>query len=122
VLHEDSVSVIDGAHFEPWSLQWRRIRLNAHKGSCCAEVRDPNLSPGNALIYLAAQHPERIRSIDNHTRLSYWLPGLQCTAPHGGKWRLSPRISYFPDIKKVRLEAAWSGEVSAQHCNPIFIA
>jgi hypothetical protein len=97
----------DGADFKPWTLAWRRIKLNANIGKKPCDIRDAKTSPGCALLFVAAEHPERIKATDYQKRFGFWLPGLKCTAPGERQWRLVPYVHFDRDDRQVGLYSFW---------------
>ncbi|HEU0050630.1 MAG TPA: hypothetical protein VFQ60_01065 [Patescibacteria group bacterium] len=83
----------DGPDFTPWTLSWRRIKLDTNVGRRPFDVRDPK-SPGCALLFMAAEHPKRIKAMDRKKRLGFWLPGLWCMAPDDRVWRSVPYVDF----------------------------
>lgn len=95
----------DGTDFQPWTLSWRRIKLDTNIGEKLEDVRNAK-SPGCALLFMSAEHPARIKATDYKTRFGFWLAGLKCTAPGEGPWRSVPRVDLRLDLREVRLGAS----------------
>jgi hypothetical protein len=70
----------DGIEFVPWTLSWRRIKLDANIGKSVISAYDSSRSPGCALLFAAAEHPHRITAIQLGRRRGFWVPGLYCPA------------------------------------------
>jgi len=98
----------DSSDFEPWTLAWRRIKLKANVGKKPCDIRDDKTSPGCAMLFVAAQHPERIKATDYVKRFGFWLPGLKCTAPDGDRWRSVPDVYFDRGARRVGLHSYWS--------------
>lgn len=85
----------DGPEFTPYKLRWVRIKLDTNVGEVLYRALDEKESPGCALLFMAAQHPERIRAIDHKNRFGFWLPGLKRRAPGELQvWSYIPIVSY----------------------------
>lgn len=85
----------DGSEFVPYILKWVRIKLDTNVGEVLYRALDEKESPGCALLFMAAQHPERIRAIDHKNRFAFWLPGLKRRAPGEFQvWSYIPIVSY----------------------------
>ena len=52
---------------------------------------------------MAAQHPERIKAIDDNKCFGFWLPGLKCTAPGAVRWQFVPYVYFRRGGRQVRL-------------------
>lgn len=98
----------DGPEFKPWTLSWRRIKLDTNVGKKPCDIRDSK-SPGCALLFMAAEHPARIKATDYEKRFGFWLPGLKCTAPDGDAWRVVPYVNFYRDDRQVQLSSGWCG-------------
>ncbi len=96
----------DGPEFKPYTLRWVRIKLDTDVGKKPGDVRNPK-SPGCALLFMAAEHPERIKATDYEKRYGFWLPSLKCTAPNGGAWRNVPYVLFHRDYRQVKLDSDW---------------
>ncbi|MCR4256090.1 MAG: hypothetical protein NUW08_00090 [Candidatus Uhrbacteria bacterium] len=97
----------DDRKFKPFTLRWVRIKLDTHVGKKPVDVRDPKSSPGCALLFMSAEHPERIKVTDYKKRFGFWLPGLKCTAPDGDAWRRVPSVNFDDDDRRVGLYSDW---------------
>lgn len=97
----------DGPDFKPWTLSWKRIKLDTFVGKKPIDVRDPKSSPGCALLFMSAEHPARIKATDYEKRFGFWLPDLKCTAPGGLLWRLVPYVIFYRDYRQVKLYSYW---------------
>lgn len=93
----------DGDDFKPWTLTWRRIKLNTNVGKKPIDVRDPKSSPGCALLFVSAEHPARIKATDYKTRFGFWLAGLKCMAPGENAWQSVPYVYFSLDYRQVGL-------------------
>lgn len=107
---EDKLALLDGLEFKPWTLTWRRIKLNANVGKKPCDIRDPKTSPGCTLLFMSAEHPARIKATDYQKRFGFWLPGLKCTAPGERRWRSVPCVRFDRDCHRVRLFSRWCGD------------
>jgi hypothetical protein len=96
-----------GKDFKPWTLCWRRIKLDANVGKKPEDVRDPKTSPGLALLYVAAEHPECVMATDCKKCFGWYIPGLECTAPGYEPWQHVPCVRFNRDSRKVGLGAFW---------------
>ncbi len=103
VRYEDSTHIggktshyelIQGLEFKPWTLSWRRIKLDANVGRRPGEVRNPETSPACALMFVAAQHPVRVKAMNSKGRPNFWIPGLVylCMVDSEGGFEMIPRI------------------------------
>ena len=91
----DKLRLLEGSEpFVPYTLRWRRIKLNTNIGKKPEDVRDCKKSPGLAGLFAAAEHPARIKATDYKTRFGYWLAGLECTAPDKDAWRRVPYVHF----------------------------
>ena len=95
----------DGPDFKPWTLSWRRIKLNVGVSEKPVDLRDPKSSPGCALLFMSAEHPARIKATDYEKRFGFWLPGLKCTAPDEGRWQNVPCVGFGRDDCGVHLNS-----------------
>ncbi|MBT4857281.1 hypothetical protein HON52_03795 [Candidatus Uhrbacteria bacterium] len=87
ITDQSGLRLLKGSEeFQPWTLRWRRIKLDVNIYKGVDEVRDPKRSPGIALIYVAAQHPQRMKEILTHSRMGWSIPGLEYRTPHD-TWR-----------------------------------
>lgn len=103
----------DSPDFKPWTLSWRRIKLDTHVGKKPGDVRNPTSSPGCALLFVAAEHPARIKATDYKTRFGFWLAGLKCTAPDESPWQSVPDLGFGRGSREVGL-----GCGSRADCDP----
>lgn len=99
----------DSPEFKPWTLKWVRIKLDANVGKRPIDVRNVKTSPGCALLWMAAEHPERIKATDYERRFGFWLPGLKCMAPDRVPWSHVPCVYFYRDARQVGLRAYWCG-------------
>ncbi|MEK7183452.1 MAG: hypothetical protein AAB776_02330, partial [Patescibacteria group bacterium] len=84
----DKLRLLQGsAPFQPFTLRWRRIKLNANIGKKPIDVRSPEASPGTVLVFVAAQHPARVKATDYEKRFGWFVPGIECTAPGYEPWQ-----------------------------------
>jgi len=95
----------DGSDFKPWTLSWRRIKLNVGVNKNPIDLRNPKSSPGCALLFMSAEHPARIKATDYETRFGFWLPGLKCTGLVGRQWLSVPCVSFNRVERKVLLRS-----------------
>lgn len=109
----------DGADFKPYTLHWVRIKLDTNVGKKPGDVRNSK-SPGCALLFMGAEHPERIKATDYEKRFNFWLPGLKCTAPDGRGWRYVPCVSFYRSNRQVRLCSHPHGHFYASLAVPSF--
>ncbi|OIO52026.1 hypothetical protein COY93_03490 [Candidatus Uhrbacteria bacterium CG_4_10_14_0_8_um_filter_58_22] len=88
-------------------MVWRRIKLDAFVGRAPIDVRHPYLSPGCSLLFLAAQHPGRIRAMQERQsrHLGFWLPGLRCTEPNGSPLASVPFFCFRSEADRLCLSA-----------------
>jgi hypothetical protein len=91
----------DGPDFKPWTLSWKRIKLDTNVGKKPIDVRNPK-SPGCALLFMSAEHPARIKATDYEKRFGFWLPGLRClqTWEWSSSWRV-PYVNFDPAKSEV---------------------
>ena len=70
----DRLRLLEGSDtFVPYMLRWRRIKLNTNIGKKPEDVRNPKMSPGVALVFVAAQHPARVKATGIAFALSFNL-------------------------------------------------
>ena len=100
----------DSPDFKPWTLSWRRIKLDTHISKKPVDVRDPKSSPGCALLFMSAEHPERIKATDYEKRFGFWLAGLKCTAPGARRWQSVPYVYFYRDDRQVGLFSDLHGD------------
>jgi hypothetical protein len=110
----------DGPEFKSFTLRWVRIKLDTNVGKKPCDVRDPKVSPGCALLFMSAEHPERIRATDYETRFAFWLPGLKCTVPGGDAWRDVPHVNFDGEDRRVWLSSLWDGSSYGSLAVPSF--
>lgn len=102
----------DGPEFKPYTLRWVRIKLDTNVGKRPIDVRNSNSDehskpPGCALLFMSAEHPDRIKATDYEKRFGFWLPGLKCTDPGFEAWRFVPYVSFNRNNHQVELCAFW---------------
>lgn len=107
----EKLVLLDGLEFRPWTLRWVRIKLDANVGRKPTDVRNAETSPGCALLFMGAEHPERIKATDYKKRFGFWLAGLKCTAPGGELFRNVPYASFHRGTRQVGLDSHW-GDIS----------
>ena len=110
----------DGPDFKPWTLSWRRIKLDTDVNKNPVDVRGTKSSPGCALLFMSAEHPARIKAIDYKTRFGFWIPGLRCTSPDGWPWRHVPFVFFFRGSRQVCLYSYPDGYSSDDLAVPRF--
>ena len=118
----DKLRLLEGSEaFQPFTLRWRRIKLNASIGKKPMDVRSPDTSPGAILVLVAAQHPPRVKATDYKTRFGWFIPGLECTAPGHEPWQDVPYVSFGGrGNRQVRLDAFWCGDGNDNLGVPVF--
>lgn len=117
----DKLRLLDGSDaFEAYILRWRRIKLNTNVGKKPIDVRSVQTSPGLALLFVAAQHPARVKATDYEKRFGWFIPGLECTTPDGEPWRFVPYVCFGRDDRQVKLYASWYDISSADLSVPVF--
>jgi hypothetical protein len=89
--------------FQPFTLRWRRIKLNTNVGKKPIDVRSPETSPGAVLVLVAAQHPARVKATDYKTRFGWFTPGLECTSPGLWPWQYVPCVGFGRGDRQVEL-------------------
>jgi len=96
----------DSPDFKPWTLSWQRIKLDTNIDKKPSDVRNSN-SPGCALLFMTAEHPERIKATDYQTCFPFWLPGLKWTDSTlpGLKWADVPCVSFNHGCRAVSLSS-----------------
>lgn len=104
----DKLRLLEGSEaFQPMTLRWRRIKLNVNVAKAPKDVRDPKASPGLALLFVAAQHPQRVKVIDYEKYFGWHVPGLECTAPGLEPWQGVPYVYFSQGDRQVGLSAVW---------------
>lgn len=102
----ERLALLDGLEFVPYTLRWVRIKLDTNVGSKPTDVRNAKTSPGCALLFMSAEHPERIKATDYETRLGFWLPGLNGTVPIDvTPWQYVPCVDFRRGDRQVRLSS-----------------
>lgn len=109
-LHPGNLRLRAGATFQPLTLSWWRIRLDTYREQIPAAVLEavPGEWPGLAILFVAAEHPDRVRA--GRRRFGdQWLAGgleystPECNLPPSRRQQPPqelPAISYdgaFPD-------------------------
>jgi hypothetical protein len=74
-----SMEALPGSSFQPWTIRWTRIKLDAYKKGKAQEVRAVEKSPGLGILFLAAEHPQRIERISSKGRRAVSLPAIVCS-------------------------------------------
>lgn len=101
VEQDDGFDAIPGAEeFTPWTMQWRQLRLDRAVGEDTHKKLAPEKALGATGLFVAAQHPERVRR--GNTRnggFGLLLNGLQSEAdiPSWGKGHPGNRV-YHPAV------------------------
>jgi hypothetical protein len=103
----DRLALLDGLEFKPWTLRWVRIKLNTNVGSKPIDVRDPEASPGCALLFMSAEHPERVKVTDDEWCFRFFLPGLKCKDIGDEAWRDVPYVYFDRYDRRVELHSHW---------------
>ncbi len=105
----EKLALLDGIEFKAWTLRWVRIKLNANVDKKPGAVRNAKTSPGCALLFMSAEHPERVKATDYERRFGFYLPGLKCTVPNYVPWTHVPYVYFYfyRDDRQVRLSAHW---------------
>lgn len=103
----EKLALLGGIEFKPWTLRWVRIKLDANVGKKPSAVRDAKTSPGCALLFMSAEHPERIKATDYVKRFGFYLPGLKCTLPDSAPWARVPYVYFYRGNGRVKLDAYW---------------
>lgn len=116
----DDMAEGDGPEFKSWTIRWVRIKLDTNVGKRPIDVRKVEASPGCALLFMSAEHPERIKATDYETRYGFWLPGLKCTAPGGDAWRSVPDVRFDGDDRQVELHSFWNDSSNVYLAVPSF--
>jgi len=111
----------DGIEFRPWTLAWRRIKLNTNIGKKPIDIRDPKSSPGCALLFMSAEHPVRIKAVDYKTRFCFQLPGLKCTVRSEGRWLSVPCVFFRCECREVRLDSIGYGSSHGSLAVPVYL-
>lgn len=110
----------NGPEFKPYTLRWVRIKLDTNVGSKPSDVRDPKSSPGCALLFMSAEHPERIKATDYKMRFGFWLPGLKCTTGYGDAWENVPYVHFHRNDRDVGLYTLWNEDSHGDLAVPSF--
>lgn len=95
-----------GAIFRPNTLEWVRIKLNAHPDQNPLEVRAAD-SVGLELLASWAQHPEQVRLRRNREHLRYYLPGLELRFAEESSWRSVLYTRFDQEQHSVSLTHDW---------------
>lgn len=106
--------------FQPFTLRWRRIKLNTNVNKKPMDVRSPQTSPGVALLFVAAQHPQRVKATDYEKRFCWYIPGLECSVPDDDPWRCVLYIYFDRDDRQLRLNAGWCSVSHDDSALPVF--
>lgn len=117
----DKLRLLQGSDaFQPFTLRWRRIKLNANVSKGPLDIRNPKTSPGLVLLFVAAQHPARVKATDYEKRFGWYIPGLECTTPGSGPWQDVPYIDFNRENAQVLLFANWYGIGDGNLAVPVF--
>lgn len=103
----EKLALLDGIEFKAWTLKWVRIKLDANVGKKPGAVRNAKTSPSCALLFMSAEHPERIKATDYEKRFGFYLPGLKCTVPGGDPGAGVPYVDFYRGHRRVELDASW---------------
>lgn len=118
---EKHMRILEGANgFVPYTLRWRRIKLDVDMNRKPEDLRDPQKSPGIVGLFLAAQHPVRIAKTDYEKVFGYWLPGLECTAPDKDPWQNVPYVYFHRGDRQVGFSASWRDDSGPHLAVPMF--
>ncbi len=113
------LALLDGIEFKAWTLKWIRIKLDANIGKRPSTVRKRNTTPGCALLFMSAEHPERIKATDSEKRFGFYLRGLKCTVPGLGPWAGVPCVDFGRDDRRVLLNVGWCGSGRSDLAVPV---
>jgi hypothetical protein len=117
----DKLRLLEGSDaFESYTLRWRRIKLNTNVGKKPIDVRSVQTSPGLALLFVAAQHPARVKAMDYEKRFGWFVPGIECTAPDDELWQCVPYVGFGQDDRQVELSARWYDDGNGDLSVPVF--
>lgn len=117
----DKLRLLQGSEaFKPMTLRWRRIKLNTNIGKKPMDVRSPETSPSTVLVFVAAQHPARVKATDYEKRFGWFIPGLECALPGNEPWRHVPYVYFGRDDRRVGLYAFWYGYGDDYLAVPVF--
>lgn len=86
---------------EPYTLWWRRIKLDVHIDQSPLTFREANSSPGCALLFLMAEHPAWVKDMIERkkTYRGLWLPGLAYDGPESS----TPCVQFGSPTWKIHL-------------------
>lgn len=105
--------------FKPMTLRWRRIKLNTNVGKAPKNVRNLESSPGLVLLFVAAQHPQRVKTTDYEKRFGWYIPGIECTVAVSGPWQRVPCVHFSQGDRQVKLDAGWYGHGDGSLAVPV---
>ncbi len=113
-LGPDRLRLLAGSEaFQPFTLRWRRIKLDANVGQAPQTVHGSKMSPGMVLLFVIAQHPERVRATDYRKRFGWVIPGLECRSSGGDtQWQRRPFVYFVVTRHRV-----WMGMTEQEHGN-----
>ncbi|MFZ2682078.1 MAG: hypothetical protein WAZ14_03235 [Patescibacteria group bacterium] len=118
----DKLRLLQGSvAFKPMTLRWRRIKLNANVDKKPIDVRSPEASPGTVLVFVAAQHPTRVKATDYVKRFGWFVPGLECTGPDYGPWRRVLCVNFYQHDRRVGLYGLWHDDSRIYLAVPVFL-
>jgi hypothetical protein len=110
----------DGPDFKPWTLSWRRIKLDTNIDMAPRHVCNQE-RPGCALLWMCAEHPERIKATDYKKRFGFWLAGLKCRASGENIWSGVPRVDLKLFDRQVMLTMGQYDDADSYFAVPSFL-
>ena len=125
----DHLRLLFGMEFKPWTLAWEQISLSANLGArpCDHTMR----LPGVASLFAAAQHPDRMRAINERTHNGFWISGMHCRSPiepyvvnprHNREFPRTPTLTWNAARKAPELSSTWSCDAEPQLAIPTLVS
>lgn len=127
-LYSDSalLRMWDNADFDPNTLQWVTLELNANYGKSSETVRKSAKEtrqslPGCEILAALAEHPKRTRSMNGSaTRPHLNMAGLESKIPGGLPWESVPCTWYMPYSTGLELGVALHSFPNSLYSVPCF--
>lgn len=104
--------------FRPNTLEYVRLKLNAHQGKKPVDVRGAD-SAGLEVLTCCAQHPERVKAINGGERPCLNVSGLELHISDGLPWRYVLHVGFDRDDRTVELSQNWHVVACGRWSSPV---
>lgn len=104
--------------FRPNTLEYVRIKLNAHQGKKPVDVRGAD-SAGFEVFACCAQHPERVKAMNGGDRPYLNVSGLELHVSGGRPWQGMLRVRFARGGRGVGLFRSWCGSAYEGWSSPV---